>query len=210
MNTTTPRTDEQASREITTDGTWIAHSRTLERELAALAAELNFQLARNSRLFTQRDEAHAELAALTAERDNGETGPLLDEMEMLEREFAAERAIVSRIWVQLGSPSYEQLKGRSIYDLIDEMKAELADTQQEGAHYISVAQKATDELIRLRAENLAAHKMACAAGLERDQLRAELATERARLNHVLRIDCAFDDRAEIDNDIKNMTEESKK
>ena len=44
----------------------------------------------------------------------------------LERELATERAIVSRIWVQLGSPTYAQLKGRSIYDLIDEMKAELA------------------------------------------------------------------------------------
>ena len=62
------------------------------------------------------------------------------------------------------------------------LERELADAQQEGAHYISVAQKATDELTRLRAENLAAHKMACAAGLERDQLRAELDTERARLD----------------------------
>jgi hypothetical protein len=44
----------------------------------------------------------------------------------IEAELAAERAIVSRIWVQLGSPAYAQLKGRSIYDLIDEMKAELA------------------------------------------------------------------------------------
>ena len=92
-----------------------------------------------------------------------------------EAELAAERAIVSRIWVQLGSPSYDQLKGRSIYDLVDQMNAELADAQQEGAHYMSVAQKATDELTRIRAENLAAHKMACAAGLERDQLRAERA-----------------------------------
>ena len=30
------------------------------------------------------------------------------------------------------------------------------------------------ELTRLRADNVAAHQMACAAGLERDQLRAEL------------------------------------
>lgn len=32
----------------------------------------------------------------------------------------------------------------------------------------------TAELTRLRADNVAAHQMACAAGLERDQLRAEL------------------------------------
>ena len=42
----------------------------------------------------------------------------------LQRELATERAIVSRIWTQLGSPTYEQLKGRSIYDLIDELKAD--------------------------------------------------------------------------------------
>jgi hypothetical protein len=45
---------------------------------------------------------------------------------------------------------------------------------------------------------------------DRDQLRAELATERARLDHVLKIDCAWNDRSEIDQDIKNMSAESKK
>ena len=42
----------------------------------------------------------------------------------LQRELATERAIVSRIWTQLGSPTYAQLKGRSIYDLIDELKVD--------------------------------------------------------------------------------------
>lgn len=42
----------------------------------------------------------------------------------LEAELAAERLIVAKIWEQLGSPSYDELKGRSIYDLIDEMGAE--------------------------------------------------------------------------------------
>ena len=45
---------------------------------------------------------------------------------------------------------------------------------------------------------------------ERDQLRAELATERARLDYVLKNDCAWNDRSEIDQDIKNMSAESKK
>ena len=43
-----------------------------------------------------------------------------------EIELKVSRDIVSKIWVQLGSPTYEQLKGRSIYDLIYELKAELA------------------------------------------------------------------------------------
>lgn len=177
-------------------------------------------------------------------------GRFADFARELETELAAERAIVSRIWVQLGSPTYTDLKGRSIYDLIDEIKTDRAEAKQEAAHYMSVAQKATDELacekenrnhliekgakletelaaakaecerlrphslssgeredyhdalnelarlraeiacrqeivrankkldlkIRdsLRAENIVAHQMACAAGWERDQLRAEL------------------------------------
>tara|TARA_R110000868_G_scaffold406206_3_gene686433 strand:- start:603 stop:920 length:318 start_codon:yes stop_codon:yes gene_type:complete len=51
---------------------------------------------------------------------------MTDLARTLERDLAAERAIVSRIWDQLGSLTYEQLKGRSIYDLVDELKAELA------------------------------------------------------------------------------------
>lgn len=54
------------------------------------------------------------------------------------------------------------------------LPAALAAAQQEAAHYMSVAQKATDDLARLRADNLTAHQMACAAGLERDQLRAAI------------------------------------
>jgi hypothetical protein len=43
-----------------------------------------------------------------------------------------------------------------------------------------------------------------------DKAEAELATERAQLDHVLKIDCAWNDRSEIDQDIKNMSGESKK
>lgn len=45
MNTPTPRTDRLAELDITTDGTWIAHARQLERELAALTAERDQLLA---------------------------------------------------------------------------------------------------------------------------------------------------------------------
>lgn len=55
-----------------------------------------------------------------------------------EADLAAERAIVSRIWTQLGSPTYEQLKGRSIYDLIDELKAELAAEREKCDKLLSV------------------------------------------------------------------------
>ena len=45
------------------------------------------------------------------------------ENDRLAAAYAAEYAIVDRIWKQLGSPSYEELNGRTIYDLIDELKA---------------------------------------------------------------------------------------
>ena len=64
-----------------------------------------------------RIRANAAEAELKAEQDIR----VINEIEL-----KVSRAIVSKIWVQLGSPTYEQLKGRSIYDLIDEMKAELA------------------------------------------------------------------------------------
>ena len=98
---------------------------------------------------------------------------------------------------------------RQMRDKCAELETELAAAKQEAAHYMSVAQKATDELAaskaecerlkfdiveweakergwnkavetdaaelaRLRDDNLTAHQMACAAGLERDRLRAEL------------------------------------
>ena len=61
-----------------------------------------------------------------AERAEAELKAEQDNSAINEIELRVSRAIVSKIWVQLGSPTYEQLKGRSIYDLIDELKAELA------------------------------------------------------------------------------------
>ena len=62
------------------------------------------------------------------------------------------------------------------------------------------------ELAALRLDNLTAHKMACAAGIERDTLRAELAAKNAeadtaRLDWLFQdaeLNLFFADRAEID------------
>ena len=67
-----------------------------------------------------------ELWKQRAERAEAELKAEQDNSAINEIELRVSRAIVSKIWVQLGSPTYEQLKGRSIYDLIDELKAELA------------------------------------------------------------------------------------
>jgi hypothetical protein len=76
-----------------------------------------------------------------------------------------------------------------MYSLAGEMKLlerELAAAKAEASHYMTVAQKATDELIFFRADNLKAHQMTCSAGLERDSLRAEV----ERLKEQLRIESA--------------------
>jgi hypothetical protein len=44
------------------------------------------------------------------------------EIARLRSALTEEVAIVNRIWAQLGSPTFDDLKGRSIYDLIDELK----------------------------------------------------------------------------------------
>jgi len=49
---------------------------------------------------------------------------LIKERDTLAASYAEEKKIVDRIWEQLGSPTYEQLAGRSIYDLIGAALAE--------------------------------------------------------------------------------------
>jgi chromosome segregation ATPase len=65
------------------------------------------------------------------------------------------------------------------------LRCDLSAAKAEASHYMAVAQKATDELIFFRADSLKAHQMTCAAGLERDSLRAELARLRALFPEIL-------------------------
>ena len=118
-----------------------------------------------------------------------------DHGNALETELAAERAIVSRIWVQLGSPTYAELNGRSIYDLIDEIKTDRAEAKQEAAHYMSIAQKATDELARLRAELKELSQVYELNKVSIDELDADRArAERAEASlHSLRLVCGTTD-----------------
>lgn len=59
---------------------------------------------------------------------------LRGQLEVAEQERNEECAIVSRIWTILRNPSYESLKGRSIYDIVETLQAEhqqaLARAQQ--------------------------------------------------------------------------------
>jgi flavorubredoxin len=48
-------------------------------------------------------------------------------IDLIERQAAEVSELsktISQIWLQLGNPTYEELNGRSIHDLIDEIKAE--------------------------------------------------------------------------------------
>jgi hypothetical protein len=105
----------------------------------------------------ERDEASREAAdlieALAAERTatGGEEPDLVEELQRsvatyrevaeheqqnrrdAEADLREERRIVARIWKQLGSPTYSELGGRTIFDLIDDLKARVAPVTQTSA-----------------------------------------------------------------------------
>jgi hypothetical protein len=62
-----------------------------------------------------------------------------------------------------------------------QLRCELSAAKAEASHYMAVAQKATDELIFFRADNLKAHQMTCAAALERDAEREKVRVLREAL-----------------------------
>jgi dsDNA-specific endonuclease/ATPase MutS2 len=66
-------------------------------------------------------------------------------------------------------------------DVYRTLERELAEATAEASHYMAVAQKATDELIFFRADNLKAHQMTCAAALERDAEREKVRVLREAL-----------------------------
>jgi hypothetical protein len=101
---------ERLTKQAVFDGD---HIHTLNAAFAT-RAEVTDAIARAERAEAEIKDRAAMMRDVMRERDAAEA------------ELAVERAIVSRVWVQLGSPTYAQLKGRSIYCLIDEMKAELA------------------------------------------------------------------------------------
>jgi hypothetical protein len=51
------------------------------------------------------------------------------EISSLKNLYEEEKQIVTRIWEFLGSPSFEELKGRTLYDLINEKEKELQRLQ---------------------------------------------------------------------------------
>ena len=124
-----------AEREADLRGRLERAEREVERLKADGAASAFVNMScRASRAETDRNNLRADLDAIKAIRDEEKARAARAEAELKaeqdnsainEIELRFSRAIVSKIWVQLGSPTYEQLKGRSIYDLIDEMKAEL-------------------------------------------------------------------------------------
>jgi hypothetical protein len=130
----TPRTDDAKEQYLTGKmGIYgvLDEARKLETELARLRAEVE-------RLKGMASWAHTCIHHNDAERA-GAACPCcaITRAEKAEADFATERAIVSRIWVQLGSPTYAELKGRSIYDLIDEMKARAQKAEAEAKQLIN-------------------------------------------------------------------------
>lgn len=71
---------------------------------------------------------------------------LADERDAAVEKERAASSIVARIWQQLGSPTYEQLAGRSIYDLILEMQ-EQRDAARAEALRLREALRSTARLL---------------------------------------------------------------
>ena len=67
-------------------------------------------------IFRQHEDAKA-IAAL-----RNSAPALIEALEAARALAKVETAIVDRIWDQLGRPTYEELQGRSIHDLIDALK----------------------------------------------------------------------------------------
>lgn len=63
----------------------------------------------------------------------------------LERRLREETAIVDRIWDLFGRPSYESLKGKSIYDLIQELQ-QRAEAAEKLRKHDAGRQRAADAL----------------------------------------------------------------
>ena len=97
-----------------------------------------------------RDHGNTLETELACEKEN--RNHLIEKGAKLETELAAERAIVSRIWMQLGSPTYAELKGRSIYDLIDEIKTDRAELERADVLYQRSC--AVEHALRAEAERL--------------------------------------------------------
>jgi hypothetical protein len=70
-----------------------------------------------------------------------------DEIERLTADLKREEAIVDRIWAIFGSPSYEELKGRSIYDLINNVVSE-RDLYKQRAEQAEMSAKLNANTIR--------------------------------------------------------------
>ena len=142
--------------------------------------------ARTAELTAERDQLRAEVERLRSDRDcEKRLRKDADEFrenaiaraERAEAELATERAIVSRIWTQLGSATYEQLRGRSIYDLIDELKANATSSAPRWKR-----EREWQAGIIAHAQLHHAERKEAIARAERAE--AELAKERARLDHM--------------------------
>ena len=126
---------------------------------------------RASRAETDRNNLRADLDAIKAIL-NEEKG----RAERAEMELKVSRDIVSKIWTQLGSPTYEQLKGRSIYDLIDELKAELAAEREK----VRVLREACERIEEQWDKNHSANPFHAGNVMQSHAMRALAATEEAQ------------------------------
>lgn len=101
-------------------GPFCAENKRAVNELQRLRsdnAQLQYALEQSE---TRYSELRAELATLKhdIERHVQIAADLATENAALQERYDEEVAIVNRIWAMFGMPSYEELEGRTIYDLV--------------------------------------------------------------------------------------------
>jgi hypothetical protein len=88
-------------------------------------------------------------------------------------ECEQEKQIVSRIWTMLGGPSYEELQGRSIYDLIAELLKDRAKLSLAQARIGELEKALQDE--KYRCAKIADNLSDCSGSFIADQIRESTA-----------------------------------
>lgn len=80
-------------------------------EIEAINKSREEQAVNLAKVSRENEELKSQLATVTAERD---------EVAEITAKYEAEKAIVSRIWKQLGCQTYEDAKGKSIYEWVQD------------------------------------------------------------------------------------------
>ena len=148
------------------DGDGDGLAERVRAEISARQAQVEALTAENERLAGINVGLVRDFNAL-----NLDGARLDDTIRALSAELAEQTAIVSRIWTMLGGHSYEELAGRSIYDLIEELqaRARAAESARATAEAALVEARAETERLLVIVRDADRALRSCGKTPERDQ-----------------------------------------